>query len=149
MVQCFAFRGSELDMAKNMEDYDDYVGFDVNGGNVISESVANIEKNVKSEMKSDVVVKTSDEIVDVKSGEIPSGECGEDGLVGGSEVSGFVGKLNIDSNGKKSCEKVSDGEKSDCESDSEGFSESEAEALSESGSEASSEYESGSSSVSI
>lgn len=51
------------------------VGFDVNGVNVISEGLANIEKNVKSEVKDDVDVKTSDEMVDVKSWGIPSGEC--------------------------------------------------------------------------
>lgn len=85
---------------------------------------------MKSEVKDDVVVKRSDEIVDVKSGEIPSGECGGDksceivdgegdGMVGGGEVSGFVGNcrisgtLTINSDGTKSGEKVSDGEKSD------------------------------------
>ncbi|KAK1405374.1 hypothetical protein POM88_004979 [Heracleum sosnowskyi] len=56
-----------------------FVDFDVNGGNGIREGVDNVEKNVKSEeVKDDLGVKTSDEIVDVKSGEMLILECGGD-----------------------------------------------------------------------
>lgn len=148
---------------------DDFVDSDKNGGNVISEGVggvANVEKDVKSEVKDDVDVKRSD-VVGVKSGEILNVECGGDksceivdgegdGVVG---VSGFVGKcgiggtLGIGSDGTKSGEKVSDKSESESEasseSDFEASSESDSEASSESDSEASGESESESSSPSL
>uniref|UniRef100_A0A162AEE4 Uncharacterized protein n=1 Tax=Daucus carota subsp. sativus TaxID=79200 RepID=A0A162AEE4_DAUCS len=151
--------------------FNDSVDFDVNGGNGISKVVDDVEKDVEGSsgrMEDGGGVVRSVGIVGVEGTEVRSGvmlsvECrgdasreiggGEgDGIVGGSEVSGFGGNcritgnaLEIDSDGAKNGERVSDGENGDSsESESEYSSGSESEDSSDS-----SEYESETSSLSM